>query len=314
MENSRCPLKSLKYTVVVPVFNEAENIETLYSRLTTTMIGLKDQYEIIFVDDGSSDGSLAILKRLYEHEKCIRIIQFTRNFGQHPAVMAGLEAARGEIVITIDADLQNPPEEIPTLLERLNDGCEVVFGVFKNRKHSAFRRLGSTFTKKVLSMILPVGMTNLSAFRAMNHYVVDNLKEFTERSKFLDGLICWMGYTVGSVEVNHSKRLSGKTKYNVFKLVALWIDMLVCLTDVPLKIATYFGSLLGMTSILMALYYLIRYLVSGFSVPGFATTVILITVLAGIQLFCLGVLGEYIGRMNTEVKKKPEYIVRETYD
>jgi glycosyltransferase involved in cell wall biosynthesis len=302
---------SPKYSVVIPVFNEQENIPPLYSRVTAVMKALGEPYEIIFIDDGSRDASFEILKSLHEKDNNVKVIRFTRNFGQHPAVMAGFESALGEIIITIDSDLQNPPEEIPAMLQKLDEGYEVVFGILKQRKHSVFRRVGSWFTKKVLSMILPSGVTNLSAFRVLRSYVVQKLHLFGERSKFLDALICWMGFRVGTVEVAHEKRYAGKTKYNIFKLIGMWFDIVVSLTDFPLKFATYAGALLGVGSILLAIYYAVRYFTTGFEVPGFATTVILIAFFAGVQLFCLGILGEYIGRMNKEIKKKPEYIVRD---
>jgi len=311
MEEQKYLQRKTKHSVIIPVFNEELNLEPLYTRLIKVMQDIGDDYEIIFIDDGSTDSSFQVLQHLHEGDNRVKVIRFTRNFGQHPAIMAGFDLARGEVLITIDADLQNPPEEIPKLLKKLDEGYEVVFGIFKQRKHSVFRRAGSAFTKMVLSKIMLAGTTDLSAFRAMRFYVVEKLKLFSERSKFLDGLICWMGFRVGKVEVEHDKRLAGKTKYNLFKLISLWFDMVVSFTDLPLKFATYAGTGLGIVSLLLASFYIIRYFLYGFGVPGFATTVILITVFAGIQLFCLGILGEYIGRMNKEVKKKPEYIVRD---
>jgi glycosyltransferase involved in cell wall biosynthesis len=311
MKENRSPRSKVKLSVVTPVFNEEKNLNVLYTRLKKVMEGLGETYEIILVDDGSTDGSLRILKSLRQKDKKVKVISFTRNFGQHPAVLAGFDFAQGEVIITLDADLQNPPEEIPKLLRKLDEGYEVVFGVLQKRKHSAFKRAGSAFTKWVLTKILPVEATNLSGFRALKSDVADQLKLFGEKSKFLDGLLCWMGFRVGTVEVEHHKRQAGKTKYSPFKLFNLWFDMVVSFTDMPLKLATLGGSLLGITGILLALFYLIRYLLYEFSVPGFATIVILITVFAGVQLLCLGILGEYIGRMNKEVKNKPEYIVRD---
>ena len=275
------------------------------------MQGLQERYEIIFVDDGSTDKSFQVLKTLHEKDKNVKLISFTRNFGQHPALTAGFDHARGDVVITIDADLQNPPEEIPKLLDKVSEGYEVVFGVFHQRKDSAFRRAGSLFSKWVLSRILPVDMSNLSGFRAIDGRVIQQLKSFNEKGKFLDGLFCWMGYRVGIVEVEHQARQGGKTKYNPIKLIALWVNMVISFTDVPLKAATFGGFSLGIVGILMALVYLVRYFSYGYAVPGFATMVILITVFAGIQLFCLGILGEYIGRVNKGVKDRPEYIIRD---
>ena len=302
---------NIKYSVVIPVFNEAENLEVLYARLTKVMDSLDGPYEIIFIDDGSTDGSFQILQELHQKDSNVKVISFTRNFGQHPAVMAGLHASRGEIIITLDADLQNPPEEIPKFLDKLDEGYEVVFGVFQQRKHSAFRRTGSSFAKWVLGRILPVQATDLSGFRALRSYTVAQLKLLNEKSKFLDGLLCWMGYKVGKVEVAHEERHSGKTKYTPFKLLTLWLDMVVSFTHLPLKIAIFGGFLLGVVGLALALFYLVRYFLYGFGVPGFATIVILITFFSGVQLFALGILGEYIGRINKEVKNKPEYIIRD---
>lgn len=299
-----------EFSVIVPVYNEEGNLETLYARLTKVMRGLKKPYEIVFVDDGSSDTSFQILKGLHRKDKNLKVIRFTRNFGQHPAIMAGFNTASGDVIITLDADLQNPPEEIPKLIEKLDDGYEVVFGVFRGRKHSAFRRAGSWFSKWVLSRVLPVDTTSLSGFRALRSYAVSQLTSLSEKSKFLDGLLCWMGYKIGTVEVQHDERYAGKTKYTPFKLISLWLDMVVALTDLPLKIATFGGLFLGVFGVSLALFYLVRYFLYGFSVPGFATIVILITFFSGVQLFALGILGEYVGRMNKEVKNKPEYIIR----
>lgn len=311
MKGNNKPGSNLKLSVVIPVFNEEENLEILYTRLTKVMESLGGAYEIIFVDDGSTDSSFQILRDLHQRDSNVKVVRFTRNFGQHPAVMAGFDFAQGDVIITLDADLQNPPEEIPKLLEKLDEGYEVVFGVLQKRKHSAFRRVGSSFVKWVLAKLLPVDTTNLSGFRALRSDVADQLKLLSEKSKFLDGLLCWMGFKVGIVGVEHHERQAGKTKYSLFKLVSLWFDMVVSFTDLPLKIATLGGLLLGIIGLLLALFYLIRYFLYGFSVPGFATIVILITVFAGVQLLCLGILGEYIGRVNKEVKSKPEYIVRD---
>lgn len=247
----------VKFSVIIPVLNEEGNLPSLYARLTKVMRRLGESYEIIFVDDGSTDSSFQILSNIYQIDSEVKVIKFTRNFGQHPALMAGFDSAQGEIIITIDADLQNPPEEIPKLLSKLDDGCEVVFAIFMQRKHPLFRRVGSQFTKWVLSKLLPMDITNLSGFRAIKNTVVAQLKLFHEKSKFLDGLLCWMGYKVGTVEVEHNVRQAGKTKYSAFKLLSLWLDMVVSLTGLPLRIATFSGFLLGTIGILLALYYFI---------------------------------------------------------
>jgi glycosyltransferase involved in cell wall biosynthesis len=311
MTEAKKSVSSLKYSIIIPAFNEAENLKVLHNRLTDVMKSLNEPYEIIFIDDGSKDNSFQVLKDLHHQDTNTKVIKFTRNFGQHPAIMAGFSQAKGKIIITLDADLQNPPEEIPALVAKLDEGYEVVFGIFKQRKHSAFRQFGSSFTKALLSRILSVEATQLSAFRVMRSDVVERVKTLNEKSKFLDGLICWTGYKITSLEVEHQPRMTGKTKYNIFKLIDMWFDMIVSLTDFPLKIVTYGGILLGTLGLLLALFYFIGYFAFGYSVPGFASTIILITIFAGIQLFCLGIIGEYIGRMSKEVKRRPEYIIRE---
>ena len=304
----------LEFSVVIPVFNEESNLRILYDRLSGVMQGLGKTYEIIYVDDGSTDDSFQVLCDLHSQDNHVKVIRLTRNFGQHPAVMAGFNIAVGEIVITIDADLQNPPEEIPKLIGKLNEGYDIVFGVFLKRKHSAFRLAGSQFAKWALSMVVPVETTNLSGFRALRSYTIDQLKLLNEKGKFLDGLLCWMGYKVGTVEVTHGERHSGKTKYTQLKLIRLWLDLVISFSDLPLKFAMLLGAVFGIIGLIMAVVYFIYYFMYGFTVPGFTTTIILITVFAGVQLLCLGIIGEYIGRMNLQIKKRPDYIVRERID
>ncbi|MHB8084694.1 MAG: glycosyltransferase family 2 protein [Dehalococcoidia bacterium] len=302
---------SPKYSVIVPVFNESDNINPLYNRLAGTMRAMGGTYEIIFVDDGSRDGSFQLMKRLNSENANVKVVRFTRNFGQQAAIFAGLCQAGGQVVITIDADLQNPPEEIPRLIQKLDEGYEVALGVFKRPGEPIYRRAGSAFAKWVLAKTMPSIPTNLSGFRALKCEVVEQLKAVKEKNNFIDGMLCWMGFEVGVVEVIRNKRLAGKSKYNLFKLINLWFDMVVSFTNFPLKIAIAGGSLLGIIGFLLALFYFIRYLMDGSVVPGFATIVILLTVFSGVQLLCLGIMGEYIGRMNVEVKNKPQYVIRE---
>lgn len=306
--------KPLQYSVVVPVLNEESNLPILHDRLTALMHGLGQSYEIIYIDDGSTDNSFQILSGLHERDDNVVVIQFTRNFGQTSAVLAGFSASKGKIVINLDADLQNPPEEIPKLINKLDEDFEVAFGVFQQRKHPAFRRLGSRFTKWIMARILPVENTGLSGFKAMRFYVVDQLKMVKDTSIFLSGIICWMGYKVCTVEVKHSARLSGKTKYNLYKLVTRWMDMIVSYSDFPLKIAIGGGFVLGMVAFILALYYITKYFLYGIQVPGFTTIIIILTFFTGVQLFFLGIIGEYISRVNAQVKGRPLYIVRTRLD
>lgn len=304
----------IKYSVVIPVYNEASILKFLFARLWAVFKGLNQEFEIIFVDDGSVDNSYDILKRLCGEDSCIKVIRFTRNFGQHQALMAGFAKAKGDIIITLDADLQNPPEEIPKLLSKLDEGYEIVFGVPIMKQHSWFRRLGSRFSKWVLSKIVQTPNVGFSGFRVIKSDVIKQLRTLKEKGKFIDGLICWMGYKVTSVEVEHHVRKSGKSKYNLLKLVRLWLDMVVSFTNIPLRLAIFGGLALGIIAFILVIVYVVLYFTMSYTLPGFITTTLLISFFAGVQLFCLGIIGEYIGRINYEVKNKPEYIIRETYE
>jgi len=302
---------SPEFSVIIPAFNEEDNLQLLNDRLSSVMKGLTKSYETIYVDDGSTDNSFKLLRDMHTRDGHIKIIRLTRNFGQHPAIMAGFNVARGKTIITIDADLQNPPEEIPKLIDKLEEGYDIVFGVFRERKHSLFRRAGSRFAKWILSRVVPVETTSLSGFRAIRAYAVQQLKSLNEGSKFLDGLLCWMGYKVGTVEVIHDERYRGTSKYTPLRLLRMWLDMVISFTDIPLRVAMLFGAVFGIIGLLMAVAYFICYFVYSYVVPGFTTTIILITIFAGVQLLCLGIIGEYIGRMNIQIKSRPDYIVKE---
>lgn len=298
----------MKLSIVIPVFNEEDNIMELYRRLTAVLY--RSVYEIIFVDDGSTDKSFHLLSNIAGGDNSVKVIQFTRNFGQRQALMAGFEQAKGEVIITLDADLQNPPEEIPKLLGKLNEGYEVVFGVAAKREDRFYRKMGSAFAKWTISKLIPVKTINQSGFRALRAYTVAELSKFNEKNKWIDGLLCWMGYKVGVVEVEHNHRYSGKSKYNLVKLITLWVDMVVSFTDIPIKLSIFIGSLLGLAGIALAIFYLLVYFISGVVASGFTTIVILVTFFSGVQLFMLGLLGEYVGRMHININNRPEYVIK----
>jgi len=303
--------ETVQISVVIPLYNEEENLEALHSRLTRVLVDLGMPYEMIFIDDGSKDGSFHILQCLYTRDNHVRVIRLTRNFGQPAAKSAGFDFSKGKIVVTIDADLEHPPEEIPKLIKKIEEGHDVVYGIFPERKHSTFRIAGSGFSKWVLSKIVTVGRTNISGFAAIRASAIERLNLCGERTRFLSGLLSWTGANVGTVEVEHHYRHAGKSRYGIFKLLGLWFDMIVSFTDLPLRLASIGGFILGAIGLLMALGYLIRYLLYGFGVPGFATTVILLFIFFGFQFLYLGIIGEYLARINTEVRHRPRYIVRE---
>jgi len=299
----------MDYSIVVPIYNEEENIEPFYKRLINAMTRLHKSYEVIFVDDGSVDNSIEILQKIKTNNT--KIIKLTRNFGQQAALMAAFSITKGNEVITIDADLQMHPEDIPLLIDKMSEGYDIVYGTYnKNRKNFA-RKMCSTFAHAILAKLVPYNTTETGGFRMIKSHIVKQIIQFKERSKMLDSLLCWTGYKIGKVDVQHNERLAGKSKYTFFKLLKYWMDMVVSLTYMPLKIAIFGGLFIGSGAILLGLYYFIRYLLFGATVEGFTTLAILIAIFSGVQLFCLGIIGEYLGRTNKEVMSKPEYIIKE---
>jgi glycosyltransferase involved in cell wall biosynthesis len=302
-------------SVIVPVFNEENNIQELYKRLTETLTKLGKSYELFFIDDGSSDNSLKKLQEFQQQDSKVTVIKLARNFGQHPAIVAGLHRVSGEAVVLIDADLQNPPEEIATLYEKFLQGVDVVYGIRAGREDAGWRMLGSNFvvwlTEKMLGIKVPSDM--ISGFRIIHHKVVKTLNSIKEQQYDTSVMMLWLGFSHAGVVVRHDNRLSGESKYNVWKLLYLTLDMLIGFSDFPLRVASFTGSLLAIASIILGTYMLVLRLVGGVSVEGYTSIFVGITFLAGIQLLFLGVIGEYIARIYRELKGRPYYVVGEIY-
>lgn len=291
------------------MYNEAEVLPHLAERLLSTLTGITDQFEIILVDDGSRDNSFSIIESYAETDRRFKGIRLARNFGQHAAISAGLKKSSGKMVVTMDADLQNPPEEIPKLLEALNEGYELAWGRFEGRRHGPFRKLGSCFAKYILKKIMGGLTTHISTFRAIDRKLVDRLGLLNENSRFLDGLFIWIGANSKVIDVKHNPREKGHTKYDFIKLVRLWFDMVTSFTDFPLRFATFTGIGFGLFGSITAVFYLLRKILFGFAVPGFASIIIAIFLFSGVQLFCLGMVGEYIGRIYQQAKNRPVFII-----
>jgi len=328
------------FSIVVPVFNEEHNIPQLYKRLTMVMDDLCSQvernpawqaiktdgnnsddiqwsgkrcYEIIMVDDGSTDLSWQLIKALHEKDKRIKGISFSRNFGQHPAIMAGFKECSGAVIILMDADLQNPPEEIPKLIYKIKEGYDIVYGVRAHRKDEGWRKFGSKFVHKLMTKLLggveiPDAVTS---FRAMKKRVVDRLLETKEQQFYIAALIAWMGFKSTTVEVRHEKRLYGRSKYRPSQLVFMTVDMIIGFTYKPLKFASIAGFTISAISFLFGLHIIIRKLFFAIGVPGYASLIVAIAFFSGLQILFLGVIGEYIARIYREAKGRPYYIINE---
>lgn len=302
-------------SVVVPIFNEEGNIAELHRRLTTTLTSINKPYELIFIDDGSKDASLKHLRTLQKQDPQVVVIKLARNFGQHPAIVAGLHRAQGAAVVLIDADLQNPPEEIIPLYEKFLEGFEVVYGARQGREDAGWRKLGSRFvvhlTEKMLGIHVPNDM--ISGFRIIHRKVVNALNSIKEQQYDTSIMMLWLGFSHAAVPVRHDPRQSGESKYSLGQLLYLTLDMLIGFSDLPLRAASLTGALLAILSFILGIYRIIQRLAGYIDVEGYTSLFVGLTFLAGIQLLFLGIIGEYIARIYREIKGRPYYVISEIY-
>ncbi len=297
------------FSIVLPVFNEEGVIDELYRRLTAALEGTGRTYEVLFVDDGSRDGSFEKLKALHAKDPRVRAIRFSRNFGHHMAITAGMDASRGECVVLMDSDLQDQPEEIPKLLEKFDEGYDVVYGIRTGKKHSAFKRVTSWAFVKAMNALVHEGSINTHIFRLVRRNVVDVVNACREHSRFIVGLVSWAGFDQIGVPVAHGERFSGETKYSLFKMVRLALTSMTSFSQIPLQLASYTGFAAAGLGVLFAAYLVARKVMYNTAVEGWTSTMVAIFFLGGVQLLCLGILGEYVGRVFTGVQNRPLYVV-----
>jgi polyisoprenyl-phosphate glycosyltransferase len=313
--NSLDSRSTVAYSVVIPVFNEEESIPELSRRVNEVMRKLSGGHEVVFVDDGSTDASFEVLGALRRQFPSIKVVRLSRNFGHHIALTAGIDYARGSTVIFMDADLQDQPEEIPKLLARYREGFDVVYGIRKTRKDAfAKRAVSSLFAAAAGRMMGSSHTMTGGIFRVVNRQVVDELKRCRETSRLVIGLIDWLGFKQAGVEVEHGTRYAGHTKYSLFKLITLGLNAVTSFSYVPLQLATYVGSFAAMLSLVAGAYIVFRKLVFGIPVAGYASLIVAVLFLGSIQLIVLGIIGEYIGRVYTEVQSRPLYVVKAYLD
>lgn len=300
-------------SIVIPVYNEAQNLQPLFLRLTKTLAALGKPYEIIFTNDGSQDNSTRILAELYQkHPEQVRVIEFSRNFGQHMAVMAGFELTRGEIIITLDADLQNPPEEIPKLVDLVEKGHDLVSGIrLYERKDSWFRKNISIVINKVRALITNISMTDHGCMlRAYNRSLIDLMNNHKESSIFIPALAYSYAVNPAEVKVEHEARTEGASKYSIYKLIRLNFDLMTGYSLVPLQIFTLIGFIISFFSIIFVIFLFLRRLIIGPEVQGVFTLFAILFFLVGILLMGLGIMGEYIGRIYKEVQHRPRFAIK----
>ena len=302
---------TFEFSVIIPIYNEEENIPELHRRLGIVMERL-GTYEIIFVDDGSKDKSWRLIKELHEKYPNVKGISFSRNFGHHIAITAGLDYAKGETIILMDGDLQDPPEEIPKLCGKLKEGYELVYGIRKEKKDSILKRFASFvfwwFINSFSGINIPRNQTLLRIF---DRKILEVLTSMRERSRFIHGMIAWTGFKTAVQEVEHAPRERGKSKYNVIKLFRLAFNAITSFSTLPLRLATYIGLLSAGVGMLYGFYFIYKKIFLGIPVLGYASIIVAVLFVGGIQLLMLGIIGEYIGRIYQEVQARPIYVLRE---
>jgi undecaprenyl-phosphate 4-deoxy-4-formamido-L-arabinose transferase len=303
-------------SLVIPVYNEEENLPELLGRVGEAMQGVGAAYEAILVNDGSRDGSLALLREAAERDPHLVVIDFNRNYGQHAAVFAGFEAARGEIIVTLDADLQNPPEEVAKLVAKMEEGFDVVGSVRVKRRDSLFRRLASRLVNRVTSMATGVQLSDYGCMlRAYRSDVVKTLCASKEVSTFIPVLADMYAGRVTEVPVAHAERQHGESKYSLFKLVRLQFDLMTSFSLWPLRFTMGFGIVMSALSTAVAAVLVAGRLIEGheWAVSGVFTLFAVLFFFVGVLLFAIGLLGEYTGRIYTEVRHRPRFVVRHVY-
>jgi glycosyltransferase involved in cell wall biosynthesis len=308
-------MTSKNISIVVPFYNEALGVESFIERLGLTCSALKSKYnfEVICIDDGSSDATLEALIKAKTLHPSICIIEFSRNFGKEAALTAGLDYANGDALIPMDGDLQHPPELLPLLLQNWELGFEVVLAQRVNRDTDTFlqkniTRLFYIINQKISQIHIPA---DVGDFRLMDRKVVEAVKQLRENNRFMKGIFAWVGYRSVTVPYEVEVRKSGVSSFNASKLWNLALDGITSFSTVPLKIWTYLGALVSLAAFLYALYIFIRTLAYGVDTPGYASLMVAILFLGGVQLIGIGVLGEYLGRVYSEVKARPTYIIRQ---
>ena len=308
--NEAVPAPTL--SVVIPIFNEEETLEVLYARLSKVLDGLGEDYEVIFVNDGSRDRSELILRDIQKRNPRFKSIHFSRNFGHQTAITCGFDHAKGNAVIAMDGDLQDPPEVLPDLLARWREGYDVVYAVRQKRKEGLLKRTAyKTFywvLHKVSYLDIPLDSGD---FSLIDRRVIDVLQSMPERNRFVRGLRTWAGFRQIGYEYAREARFAGQSKYSLGKLMKLAFDGLVSYSYVPLRLVSNVGLLVSMTALAYMGYLLVARMFGDMPIQGWTSTVVILLFLGGIQLLSLGVIGEYVGRIFEEVKHRPQYVVRD---
>lgn len=298
-------------SVLIPVLNEEESLPELQERLHRVMEGIKEPYEIIYINDGSTDRTPVLLEDYHKKFPCVKVIEFNRNYGQHMALFAGFEHAKGEIIITIDADLQNPPEEIPKLVAKAEEGYEVVGTYRKARKDSIFRKIPSFIVNKITAKLVGVKLRDYGCMlRAYRRNIIDYMNMCPESSSFIPALAATFAKRIVEIEVKHEERSKGTSKYSIFKLLRLNFDLMTNFSLLPIQFIGVIGVVVALLGLAFAILLFVRRLIVGPEVEGTFTLFAILFFFIGAQIFSLGIIGEYIGRIYQEVRRRPRFIIK----
>lgn len=301
------------FTVIVPVFNEKDCLDELYRRVKQVMEQTKQEWELVLVDDGSSDGSTDIIRGFAKEDKHVRPVIFARNYGHQIAVTAGMDYSRGDAVLVIDADLQDPPEVMLDLIAKWREGYEVVYAVRAEREgETKFKLMTASLFYRLIYRITDVKIPmDTGDFRLLDRKVVTTMNSMREHQRFLRGMSAWVGFRQVGVPYNRAARFAGSTKYPLKKMLKLAMTAITSFSYFPLQLATWAGSFLAFVAFLLVILFIVLRAVGSAFLSGQALTIILVLFLGGVQLICLGILGEYIGRIYDEVKGRPLYTTSE---
>lgn len=304
----------MEISIIIPIYNEELNLKLMYDRLYKVILTMNITYEFIFINDGSIDNSMNIIKELANINRNVKYIDFSRNFGHQIAVSAGLERSKGKSVVIIDADLQDPPELIIDLYEKHKEGYEVVYAKRRSRKGENFmKKWTAKLFYRILGSITSVSIpVDTGDFRLIDRKVVEVLKNMPEQQKFLRGQISWIGFRQVAVEYDRDERHAGKTGYTYKKMIRFALDGITSFSNFPLKFATYTGFIVSFLAFLIMLYALYSRFIIKEYVPGWTSLILSVMFIGGIQLICVGIIGEYIGRLSANIRNRPLYIINET--
>lgn len=306
-------IRTMKLSLIVPIYNESASLTAFFTRVEGVLEKLEHPYEVVCIDDGSTDSSFEQLNLHRKRNPAIKILRLTRNFGKDIALSAGLDHCDGDAVIPLDADLQDPPEVIPELLRKWQEGYEVVFARRESRISDSFlKRTSASLFYWVFNHLTDTEIPpNTGDFRLMDRQVVEALRRIPERNRFMKGIFAWVGYRQAEVVYERPPRESGSTQWNYRKLWNFALDGITSFSTVPLRVWFYFGAVIAAFTVAYVIFLVVWTLYFGIDVPGYASLMVAVLFLGGIQIMSLGVIGEYLGRIYLEVKKRPLYLVQD---